>query len=380
MGMDIIKRYKLLQLKTNIVPGKVTILYGARRVGKTTLMNLIRASEDGITISLNGDFPQDRDLITSRTESLEALLAWLSGVSILFVDEAQSIEQIGSILKRIIDAIPTIRIVASGSASFELAQQVGEPLVGRSRTLRLHQLAWFEVYKTQPTETQFNDLLIYGSYPSVVTLNSYEQKKVELSDIVNGHLLKDALNLEGLRDSSKVRDLLKLIAFQVGSEVSITELSSALALPRATVEKYLDLFEKCFVIFRLGGFSRNLRKEVSKSYKYYFWDVGIRNGIIGNYNELSDRDDVGKLWENAMIVERIKADDRSDPFLTPSNYFWRTYDQQEIDLLQEKGSELTAYEYKYSATARAPKGFTTAYPEARFMVINKNNYWEAITS
>jgi uncharacterized protein len=374
--MKLIARYKLKQLIDSAVAGKVTILYGARRVGKTTLIGLFKELQTDNTLSLNGDFPEDRALLIAKTASLASLKLWLRDVSILFVDEAQSVEQIGNILKRIVDAIPTIRVVASGSASFELSQQVGEPLLGRSRTLRLHQLAWTEIYKTEPTNTQLKDLLLYGCYPSVVSMDSYLEKKIELNDIINGHLLRDALNLEGLRDSSKVRDLLKMIAFQVGSEVSISSLASDLAIPRAQVEKYLDLYEKCFVIFKLGGYSRNLRKEISKSPKYYFWDIGIRNGVIGNFNDLQDRDDVGRLWENAMIVEKIKSDDSTDPLVLPSYYFWRTYDQQEIDLIREQGGSLSAYEYKYSASARVPRGFVGSYPHAVFEVVNKDNYWQ----
>jgi uncharacterized protein len=378
--MKYINRYKLNQINSVFTPGKVVVLYGARRVGKTTLVSLLKDHyEDGEYLELNGDFPGDRELMIQRTETKERLVLWLGNRKVLFIDEAQSIENIGSILKRIVDALPHLKIIASGSASFELSQQVGEPLVGRSRVLRLFPLSWTEVYDRQPSQQQLEDLLIFGAYPSVVTAESYEQKRAEIGDIVNGQLLKDALNLEGLRDSSKVRDLLKLLAFQVGSEVSMSELARSLALPRAQVERYLDLFEKCFILFRLGGFSRNLRKEIAKSSKYYFWDIGVRNAIIGNFNSLGDRDDVGALWENALIVETMKRGDRIDPMAAAGYYFWRTYDHQKIDLVSEQGVKLAATEFKYAKTVKAPRGFTGSYPDATFSCVNKDNYWHHVS-
>ncbi len=379
--MQLITRYKFAQLKQLIEPGKVVVLYGARRVGKTTLLSLAPdqlAPTDSVKV-LNGDYPADREEIVRNTQSQQALQSWIGDVKTIIIDEAQSIEMIGVVLKRIVDTLPDLQVVVSGSASFELAQQVGEPLVGRKWTAMLYPLAWSEIHTRPLTMAEVEDHLLYGCYPAVVTADHYQRQAAELQEIVSGSLLKDALNLEGLRDSQKIRDLLKLIAFQVGSEVSIAELGSRLALTRRQVEQYLDIFEKSFVIFRLGGLSRNLRKEIAKSAKYYFYDTGIRNAVIGNFRRLADRDDAGQLWENAMIVERLKWHDRRET-LQPAYYFWRTYDQQEIDFVEDVGGRLAAFEFKWQGLAKVPGGFRKAYPTSPYGVVNRDNYWEFIAS
>ncbi len=378
--MKLITRYKFKQIIRLMEPGKVVVLYGARRVGKTTLLSLLQThlGLDNVK-TLNGDYPADREEIVQSTISQQSLKLWIGNAKVLMIDEAQFIEEVGLVLKRIVDALPNLKIIVSGSASFELAQQVGEPLVGRKWTSMLYALSWSEMHARQPTPTEVENNLLYGCYPGVVTADSYQKKAAELQEIVSGYLLKDALNLEGLRDSKKIRDLLKLIAFQVGSEVSVAELGSQLALSRRQVEQYLDIFEKSFVIFRLGGLSRNLRKEIAKSSKYYFYDTGIRNAVINNFNRLEGRDDAGKLWENAIIVERLKLHDSLEQ-VQPAYYFWRTYDQQEIDLIEDAGGKLAAFEFKLQDTSSVPGGYKKAYPDSVYTTINKQNYWEFLSS
>jgi predicted AAA+ superfamily ATPase len=355
-------------------PNKAILIFGARRVGKTVLMHQLIDGFEGKTLLLNGDDYDTLALLEERSVANYRRL--LEGIDLLAIDEAQNIPQIGSKLKLIVDSIEGIRVLASGSSSFDLLNKAGEPLVGRSTQFHLTPFSQKEIAPTETaleTRQNLESRLIYGSYPEVVTMDGFERKSDYLRDIVGAYLLKDILTIDGLKNSGKMKDLLRLVAFQLGNEVSYDELGKQLDLSRNTVEKYLDLLSKVFVIYRLGAYSRNLRKEVTKSGKWYFCDNGIRNAIIGNFNPLSIRQDVGALWENYLIGERMKANYNGG--LGKEFYFWRTYDHQEIDLIEESSASLTALEFKWgNNTAKAPIAFKEAYPAATFDVINKENY------
>jgi predicted AAA+ superfamily ATPase len=372
--MEPVKRLLEERVRTKILPNKAVLIFGARRVGKTILLRQIIDKFEGKVLLLNGE---DLDSVSILNEkSISNYSHILDGVNLLAIDEAQAIPDIGSKLKLIIDEIPGISVVATGSSSFDLLNKAGEPLVGRSALFYLTPFSQREIGQVEnalETRQNLESRLIYGSYPEVVTMSGYDNKAQYLGDIVNAYLLKDILSIDGLKNSGKMKDLLRLIAFQVGNEVSYDELGKQLGMSKNTVEKYLDLLSKVFVVFRLGGFSRNLRKEVVKAGKWYFYDNGIRNAIIGNFGPVSIRQDVGSLWENYLISERVKQN--LNERLNKEFYFWRTYDGQEIDLIEETSDSLTALEFKWGdKTPVVPKAFGIAYPEASFSVVNRDNY------
>ena len=351
--------------------GEVTLLFGPRQAGKTTVLREIIAEiGSGKAEYFSGDdvFVQE----AFGKNNLEALRRAVSGKDIIVIDEAQRIANIGLSAKLIVDELP-VKVVLSGSSSFELSNKVSEPLTGRTKTFHMHPLSWAEVaekYKKTLPADALEELLRFGMYPKVQTLESDERKETYLSEYLGNYLSKDILMFGQVRKPKKVFDLLTLLALQVGSEVSIAELSRNLALSQQTVERYLDILEKMFIIIQVRGFSRNLRKEISKTSKYYFSDVGVRNAVIRNFNPMRLRGDVGALFENWFIVERMK---RADNALQPKNYyFWRTYDQQEIDLIEEQGGVLTGYECKYSSRkgSAPPRAFTEAYPDSKFVPIS----------
>jgi len=357
-----------------LTPNKVILLFGARRVGKTVLLNQILRRFEGKTLLLNGE---DYDsLVLLEPQSISNYKRLLAGINLLAIDEAQNIPEIGKKLKLIVDEIPGIKVLASGSSSFDLQNKAGEPLVGRSTQFHLFPFSQFELSQQEnvlESKQRLEDRLIYGSYPEVINLSDYNQKKDYLRDIVNAYLLKDILSIDGIQNSKKMSELLRLIAFQMGNEVSYDELAKQLGLSRNTVEKYLDLLSKVFVIYRLGAYSGNVRKEISKAGKWFFYDVGIRNAIIGNYNSIAQRIDVGQIWENYLLSERIKQN--SNLSTDKTFYFWRTYDGQEIDLIEESTGTLQAFEFKWGdKVPKAPRAFTENYATTRFSVINQNNY------
>ena len=280
------------------------------------------------------------------------------------------------------DNFPDLKIIAAGSSVFDLANKLGEPLVGRKNTLYLYPFAQMEFQNTEnylETKNKLEERMIFGSYPELEQYSIWDDKRNYLNEIVNSYLFKDILTFEGIRQADKIIDLLRLIAFQVGKEVSLQELGSQLQMGKNTVERYLDLLSKVFVIFKLKGFSRNLRKEVSKMNRWYFYDNGIRNAIIGNFNRFNLRNDVGELWENYLISERIKFQNNIGMFVT--NYFWRTYTQQEIDWIEEENGQLRAYEFKWNnkRKIKVPLSWSEAYPKAIFKLITNENYLDLIT-
>ncbi len=362
------------QLLKALVPGKVNVLHGARRVGKTFLIKKIDKKLGINSLWLNGeDVFNQRMLVTRSVENYKRLLA---GKEMLIIDEAQAIPFIGKVLKLMVDELPELKIIASGSSSFDLSNSLGEPLVGRAFWHKLYPLAQCELKNHEnliETNSKLEERLIYGSYPELYNLPNLSEKEEYLKNLSSDYLLKDIINFDGIRHSSKIYDLLKLIAYQVGKEVSLNELGSQLGMNKITVEKYLDLLEKVYVLKKVGGFSNNLRKEVTKSSRWYFWDNGIRNSVINDFRPISFRNDVGELWENYLMTERIKK----NYYLKYSQetYFWRTYDQQEIDCVEVKNQLISAFEFKWgNKSSKVPRGFANAYPEASFELINKENY------
>lgn len=366
----------LIQLLT---PGKVVILYGARRTGKTTLVQEFLKDLKEPFLFVSGEDINVQEFLASR--SVEKLKAFIGSSRFLVIDEAQSVSNIGINLKLIVDHIEGICVVATGSSSFDLARNVGEPLTGRKYTLKLYPLAQFEIGQTEnlaQTAANLETRLIYGSYPEIVLMPDNRRREQYLREIVSSYLYKDILELDGVRHSSKIGRLLQLIAFQIGREVSCNELAGQLGMSKNTVERYLDLLEKAFVVFRLQGFSRNLRKEISKNSRYFFLDVGIRNALINNFNPVSLRDDIGLLWENYLVMERLKKQEYHG--FPANNYFWRTYSRQEIDFVEEREGRLNGFEMKWGkGKNRPPKEWATAYPEASWQLVNRENYLEFIS-
>jgi uncharacterized protein len=374
------KRAVLQEFHKKVLPNKVLILLGARRVGKTDLIkNYLSEIPKSDYLQLNGEDIQDANLLKER--SVNNYKRLLANVNLLVIDEAQNIPNIGMILKLIVDTIDGIKIIATGSSVFDLSNNLGEPLVGRKNTMYLFPLSQIEFSEQENYKQTVENLeqrLLFGSYPELEQYADWEDKKAYINEIINSYLLKDILVFEGIKHSDKVYDLLRLIAFQIGQEVSLLELATQLQMSKNTVASYLDLLSKVFVLFKVEGFSRNLRKEIVKSSRWYFYDNGIRNGIINNFSTIQNRNDVGGLWENYLASERIKKQHYKK--MQTNNYFWRTYDQQELDWLEEIDNNLAGFEFKWNENriVKIPTAFAKTYPEASFEVINKENYLDFI--
>lgn len=376
---NIISRSIEDKLLKSLVPNKVIVLLGPRRIGKTVLLNRILSKIDDPYVFLNGEDTTTHELLSRRT--VQNYKNVLDGKRLLVIDEAQNIQDIGRILKLMVDGIEGLRIIVTGSSAFDIANVTGEPLTGRKKTFYLFALSEKE-YRSIENQTQYKDnlekRLIYGNYPELYYLDSKEDKVEYLTEILNSYLLKDILTLDKIRNSSKIFNLLRLIAFQVGSEVSYQELGNQLGLSKNTVERYLDLLSKVFVLHKLSGFSKNLRKEVTKSSKWYFYDNGLRNILIANMNPISLRNDVGQLWENYLISERLKQQIYDNKIV--NRYFWRTYSGQEIDLIEEREGRLNGFEIKWgnNKKVKPPPKWVTTYDNATFQAINRTNYYEWI--
>jgi uncharacterized protein len=363
------------QILNDLKPRHVTILFGARRTGKTFLMEqIINKLPDKKILKLHGeDFDVATMMSSQRIETLRSVVA---GYDYLFLDEAQDIPGIGKNLKLLVDNQKDVGVFVTGSASFELRNQIGEPLVGRSGIFHLYPFLVSEISESYvETFSKLPELLVYGTYPQVYMEENIDRKREVLENLRNGYLLKDILQLDNIKDSVFVMNLLRFIAFQIGNDISYNEIAANLGSTVKTVQRYLDILEKTFIIFRLYGFSRNLRKEISKSPRFYFWDNGIRNAVISLTNRLEIRDDAGKLWENFCIAERVKIQKYKRNWA--NHYFWRTYDQQEIDLIEEVEGKITAFEMKWSKKkSRKPKAFAENYPESGYHIINRENFQE----
>jgi len=357
---------------------KIIVIYGPRQVGKTTLVQQLLADWPGRKLHINADELRFTDVLSSRDLNQMKLL--VEGYDLVFIDEAQRIPDIGINLKILHDGLPDLKLIVTGSSSFELANQTKEPLTGRTWTYTLYPIATTEL-RAQNNLFELRQLLdqqlIYGAYPEIFSLPNQRDKVTYLQELSASYLYRDVLALASLRYPDKLRKLLQLLAFQVGSEVSLNELANTLQMSRDTVATYIDLLEKTFVVFRLSGFSRNLRKEIVKMDKIYFYDLGIRNVLINNLNPLNLRADVGALWENFLVVERFKRNAYAGEFV--NSYFWRTYTGAELDYVEERGGQLTGFEFKYArAVSKAPKTWLETYPEALFKGINRDDYLDFV--
>lgn len=366
-------------LEKFLEPNKVLVIFGPRQAGKTTLVtDFLQKTALKYRIE-TGDNLKIAGLLSSL--NFDEILNFAEGFELIVIDEAQRINNIGQALKILVDNIPNIKIIVTGSSSFELAGQVGEPLTGRKRTMNLFPVSQLElkkIYNDYDLKKDLDKYLVYGSYPAVVAKKSPAEKIITINEITESYLLKDIVELDKIKNSKVLLDLLRLLAFQVGSEVSLSELGRQLGIDYKTVARYLDLFEKSFVIYNLRGYSRNLRKEITKKSKYYFFDNGVLNSIINNFNPLETRNDVGKLWENFIFMERMKK--RSYLNIFGNDYFWRTWDGSEVDLIEEREGKLFGYEIKWgnAKKIKAPKDWINTYSEAEYEVINQDNYLDFI--
>lgn len=366
-------------IEGNITPllggKKAIIVMGARQVGKSTLLQQMLGQRDDV-VWMNGDDLDVQDLFANLTST--RMRAILGDKKLLVVDEAQRIADIGLRLKLITDQVPGVQVIATGSSSFELASKVNEPLTGRKREFKMYPLTFAEMVR----HTQFLDevrmiphRMVYGYYPEVVS--SPGDERAVLKELSDSYLYKDILSLDSINKPDKLVRLLKALALQIGSQVSYNEIGTLIGLDSKTVERYVDILEKSFIVFRLGTFSRNQRNELKSTRKIYFWDLGIRNAVIGNLAQVENRTDVGELWENFVIAERMKLNAYAGSFA--QSYFWRTRQQHEIDYLEDVDGQLQAYEFKWNdrkANCKCPDSFRTAYPTAIYKVITPKNIEE----
>ena len=370
---------RFYDLEKLIKPGKVLVIYGPRQVGKTTLLEkYLSATKYKYRIE-SGESIRIRQLLGSQ--DFELLDQYAEGYELIAVDEAQNIQGVGKGLKILVDRNKKLRIIVTGSSSFEISKNIGEPLTGRKRTVVLYPIAQIELLKQFSRfdiSEKLEEYLVYGSYPEVLTAKSKSAKVEILNELVDSYLFKDILAFERVRNSKKLFDLLKLLAFQIGSEVSLNELATQLKIDVKTVDRYLDLLEKTFVIKKLSSFGKNLRNEVTTKSKYYFLDTGIRNAIISQFAKINLRDDTGKLFENFIIMERIKSNHYRKRI--GQMYFWRNYQNKEIDLIEERNGKLFAYEIKWSEKRKVkkPKEFIENYKNSTFKVINRKNYLDFV--
>ena len=360
---------------------KIIIIYGPRQVGKTTLArDILQKYKDKYVLEISADEKRFRDILISQ-DSIK-LKQLIGNANIVFIDEAQRVKDIGLNLKIMHDQIPNLKIMVTGSSSFDLANKTKEPLTGRNISFKLYPLALCELkthFSKIDLQSMLDNILIYGLYPDIFNQQNLEYKYRNLKELTQSYIYKDILNLETIKNINKVEDLLQLLAFQIGSEVSMTELATQLSMNKETVDKYISVLEQAFIVFRLSGYSKNLRKEITKMDKIYFYDNGIRNMLINNFNNLNLRDDVGKLWENFLISERIKYIQYNN--LRAKSYFWRTYTNVEIDYIEETEQKLFAYEFKYNTHNKkynVPKTWIEAYPNSEFKVVSKDNFFDFI--
>ncbi|MBN8821393.1 MULTISPECIES: ATP-binding protein [unclassified Spirosoma] len=353
---------------------KIIVLYGPRQVGKTTLVRELIGTLPYRSLSVNADELLYQTVLSGRNLNQMKLL--VEGYDLLFVDEAQRIPDVGINLKILHDALPNLKIIATGSSSFELANKTKEALTGRTWTYELFPISLGELRQEQNAfqlQQRLEELLRFGSYPDTLQFTNATDKVHYLRELSSAYLYKDILEMASIRHADKLRKLIQLLAFQVGSEVSLNEIGNTLGMSKDTVNTYIDLLEKAFVVFRLSGFSRNLRKEISKMDKIYFYDLGIRNVVIDNFQPLDLRTDVGALWENFLVIERRKRNAYTGQFA--NTYFWRTYTGAELDYVEEANGQLSGFEFKFSRkSVKAPASWIDTYPGANFQLINQENY------
>lgn len=378
-----IERLYLTRLQEELTQTrKVVVLYGARQVGKTTLVREVLSTFPGKVLEINADLQQYADVLSSR--NLDKLKGLVQDYDLLFIDEAQRVPDIGINLKILRDNLPDLRIIVTGSSSLDLANRIKEPLTGRTWTYTLYPISvseWMQHTNANAFEVnaKLDEWMRYGMYPEVFQIGNHSRKEQYLQEISQSYLYKDLLMLANIKYPEKLRQLLQLLAYQIGNQVSINELSNTLQINREAVLNYIDLLEKSFVIFPLGGLSRNLRKEVSTMSKIFFYDLGIRNALIENFNPLEARQDVGQLWENFLLVERMKH--MAYTAKSANRYFWRTYTGAELDYVEESNGQFRGYEFKWGEkTANAPGSWKETYPNGTFQYINRNNFLPFLTT
>ena len=362
-------------IESQFYNGKAIVLVGARQVGKTTLLNQLAQKNEPSVLWLNCDEPETRALLGETNVAKLQLL--IGGAKLVVIDEAQKVNDIGMTLKLIVDNFKEVQVVATGSSAFELHNRQNEPLTGRKLEYRLFPISSAEMIQTYgllEEKRTLENRLIYGSYPDIVA--HPEKARLYLTELTQSYLYKDIFSLNDIRKPDLIEKLVQALAFQIGSEVSTNELANMLQTDNKTIDKYIDLLEKCFVVFRLGGLNRNLRNELKKSKKIYFYDTGVRNAVIQQFAPVALRGDMGALWENFFIVERMKRNHYGQHFC--NTYFWRTNQQQEIDLVEETDGQMTAFEMKWNPAKKAhfPKAFLEAYPVKETVVVTPENYLE----
>jgi len=374
-----IQRDVQAKIEKNLFKGKIIRIYGLRRTGKTTLAKAILEKYGKSDAYFNCEIIRHKTVFESL--DVDNIKNYFGDSKLVVLDEAQNISQIGLMLKLMIDTFPEIQIIATGSSSFDLANQTGEPLVGRAFTYTVFPFSLAELKNNFTVPQLLNmqeNLLTFGSMPNVFTQKQSE-KRDYLDEITSSYLYKDILEYENVKSSGVLIKLLKALALQIGSEVSFRELARLLDISPQTVEKYIYLLEKSFILFHLSSLSRNVRNELKRSIKIYFWDLGVRNSLLQNFLPLENRSDIGALWENFCICERLKQQTVGE-FFNLNNYFWRTTTQQEIDYIEEKDGIFTAFELKWSSKKQAqiPELFAKAYPNHVYKVINKENWLDLL--
>ena len=370
---------RVLKNRVNSLLGgqKAIVIMGARQVGKSTLLKDLFANRQDV-LWMNGDDQDVRNLFDNLSSTRAKAI--IGKNNILIIDEAQRITDIGLKIKLFTDQVEGVQVIATGSSSFELANRLNEPLTGRKREFKMFPITFSEMVNHTSLLDELRMIphrMVYGYYPEVVT-NLGDEKNI-LKELADSYLYRDILSLDNISKPEKLVKLLQALALQIGEQVSYNEVGQLIGIDPKTVEKYVDVLEKCYVIFRLGSFSRNLRNELKNSRKIYFWDLGIRNAVIGNFSNIENRADVGALWENYVISERMKKKLYSDAFT--NFWFWRTQQQKEVDLIEEEDGKMHAYEFKWNpkkANVKVPDSFAKAYPDATFDVITNENVEEFI--
>jgi len=366
-------------IEKNFFNEKIIVIYGARQVGKTTLLKILEKKySDKKSLFINCDEIDIREQLYNATST--DLKRMFQNYEIIFIDEAQRVKNIGLTLKIAIDSMPKKQFIVTRSSSFDLANKINEPLTGRKYEFHLYalsvqeisqELSFFEIKRMLP------NWLLFGLYPDIITNQS--KAKINLNNLIQGTLYKDVLEHQNIKHSELLNKLLQALAFQIGQEVSYNELSRLLKINKATIERYIHLLEQSFIIYRLNPFSRNLRNELKKLRKIYFYDIGVRNALIGAYGSIELRNDIGALWENFLISERLKQNNNHIRYV--KQYFWRTRKKQEIDYLEEENFNLFAFEFKWNKKkyrTKAPKAFQDAYQNTPFEVITPDNYQKFI--
>lgn len=372
---NLIERAIYQQIIKNLFKGKAIIITGPRQVGKTTLLQALMNESDRKVLYLNCDEPDIRPMLENASST--SLKALIGDNALILIDEAQRVKNIGLTLKLLVDNFKEIQIIATGSSALELANEINEPLTGRKREYHLYPFSTAEMVANTSVieETRLlEQRMVYGFYPAIV--NSPAEAQANLLDLGNNYLYKDVLSLQDVRKPALLERLLTALALQIGQEISYTEIGQTVGADNKTIDRYVELLEKCFVVFQLGGFSRNLRNEIKKGKKIYFYDNGIRNAIIKNFSPLSLRQDTGALWENFLVSERKKANHYANHYV--NSYFWRTHQQQEIDMIEETGGKLYVWEFKWNEKAKVkiPASFIEAYPGSITGTVNRQNYME----